>query len=128
VTTLFDSSVLIDHLRGRPEATELLVARVSEGTALVSVVTRVEIEGGMRSDERHGIRRLFAALTVVPVTDEIAKAAATTLREFRRSHVGIDLIDYVIAATAMELGAELATLNLKHFPMFPNLRAPYRST
>jgi len=128
VTTLFDSSVLIDHLRGRPEATELLVASVSEGTALVSVLTRVEIEGGMRSDERHGVRRLFAALTVVPVTDEIAKSAATMLREFRRSHVGIDLIDYVIAATAKDLGAELATLNLKHFPMFPDLRAPYRST
>jgi predicted nucleic acid-binding protein len=128
VTTLFDSSVLIDHLRGRPAATELLVASVSEGTALVSVLTRVEIEGGMRSDERHGVRRLFAALTVVPVTDEIAKSAATMLREFRRSHAGIDLIDYVIAATAKDLGAELATLNLKHFPMFPDLRAPYRST
>jgi predicted nucleic acid-binding protein len=128
VTTLFDSSVLIDHLCGRPEATELLVAGVSEGAALVSVLTRVEIEGGMRSDERHGVRRLFAALTVVPVTDEIAKTAATMLREFRRSHVGIDLIDYVIAATAKELGAELATLNLKHFPMFADLRAPYRST
>jgi predicted nucleic acid-binding protein len=127
VTTLFDSSVLIDHLRGRPEATELLVAGVSDGTALVSVLTRVEIVGGMRSDERHGVRRLFAALTVVPVTDEIAKTAATMLREFRRSHVGIDLIDYVIAATAKELGAQLATLNTKHFPMFADLRAPYRS-
>ncbi len=127
MTTLFDSSVLIDHLRGRPEATELLIEAVSEGTALVSVLSRVEIEGGMRSEERHGVRRLFAALTVVPVTDEIAKTAATMLREFRRSHSGIDLVDYVIAATAKELGAELATLNLTHFPMFAHLRVPYRS-
>jgi predicted nucleic acid-binding protein len=75
-------------LRGRAEATELLVGGVAEGTAFVSVLTRVEIEGGMRSEERHGVRRLFTALTVVPVTDEIAGTAATTLREFRRSHVG----------------------------------------
>jgi hypothetical protein len=33
----------------------------------------------------------------------------------------------VIAATAKELGADLVTLNVKHFPMFPGLRAPYRS-
>lgn len=127
MTTLFDSSVLIDHLRGRAEATELLVQSVSEGTALVSVLSRVEIEGGMRSEERHGVRRLFGALTVVPVTDEIARTAATMLREFRRSHAGIDLVDYVIAATAKEFGAELATLNGKHFPMFADLHAPYRS-
>jgi predicted nucleic acid-binding protein len=89
VTTLFDSSVLIDHLRGRPAATELLVKCVAEGAALGSGLARVEIEGGMRSEERH--------------------------------------VDYVIAATAREFGAELATLNLKQFPMFPDLRAPYPS-
>jgi predicted nucleic acid-binding protein len=43
------------------------------------------------------------------------------LREFRRSHAGID---YLIAATA----AQLATLDVMHFPMFADLRAPYRST
>jgi predicted nucleic acid-binding protein len=127
VTKLFDSSVLIDHLRGRAEATNAIVDAVltGDGPPFVSVLSRTEIEGGMRSAERHGVRRLFDGLVMVPVTDDIAKLAGEFLREYRRSHASIDLIDYVIAATAVEIGAELVTLNVKHFPMIANLRAPY---
>jgi predicted nucleic acid-binding protein len=125
VSTLFDTSILIDHLRGRAEATELLLAAAADGPPLVSVLTRVEIEGGMRSDERHGVRRLFDALVVVPVSDDIAKEAGTLLRQYRRSHSGIDLVDYVIAATARSADATLATRNVKHFPMFTDLASPY---
>lgn len=125
MTALFDTSILIDHLRGRHEATELLLAHLGETRPLVSVLTRVEIEGGMRSEERQGVRRLFDALAVIPVSDEIAKLAGTLLREYRRSHQGIDLVDYVIAATALELGANLVTLNVKQFPMFKGLHTPY---
>lgn len=125
MTTLFDTSILIDHLRGRVDATDLLVAAADIGAPLVSVVSRVEIEGGMRSGERQGVRRLFDALTVVPVSDEIAKDAGALLRRHRRSHPGIDLVDYLIAATARSVRADLVTLNVKHFPMFEGLEAPY---
>ena len=125
MTALFDTSILIDHLRGRPEATDLLVAAVGSGAPLVSVVSRVEIEGGMRSGERHGVRRLFDALTVVLVSDEIAKDAGALLRRHRLSDPGIDLVDYLIAATARSVRADLVTLNVKHFPMFKGLEAPY---
>jgi len=33
--------------------------------------------------------------------------------------------DYLIAATAEVQGFELATLNVKHFPMFQGLRPPF---
>ena len=33
--------------------------------------------------------------------------------------------DLVIAASALELGLDLATLNVRHFPMFEGLRPPY---
>jgi predicted nucleic acid-binding protein len=41
------------------------------------------------------------------------------------SHHGIDGADLAIAATAILTGAELLTLNVRHFPMFPTLRRPY---
>jgi predicted nucleic acid-binding protein len=36
-----------------------------------------------------------------------------------------DRPDLAIAATAEEIGADLATRRLRHFPMFDGLRAPY---
>lgn len=118
---LFDSTVLIAHLRGVAPATRLLRAAVEEGEACCSVLSRVEIEGGMRSGERTQVRRLFAALDLEPVTDPIAARAGEYLRRYRASHHTIDLVDHVIAATADVVGAELLTLNVRHFPMFEEL-------
>ena len=46
------------------------------------------------------------------------------MRRYRLSHTGIGLGDYLIAATADVRGLQLATLNIRHFPMFKNLRPP----
>lgn len=121
---LFDTSILIAHLRGDPRATRLLLeAPTAERAA--SVLARIEIEGGMRTDERRSVAGLFGVLRMVPVTDPIARRAGELLRMYRRSHSGIDLVDYALAATAELSGATLLTLNVKHFPMFPDLTAPY---
>jgi hypothetical protein len=124
LSTLFDSTILIAHLRGDARATDLLLTAAEEG-ALASVISRAEIEGGMRSEERRDVSRLFDGLRLLPVTDAIARAAGRDLRRFRRSHSGIDLADYLIAATAQVEGAVLVTLNVKHFPMVEDLNPPW---
>lgn len=121
---LFDSSALIAHLRGEDRITERLL-NVPIADRLTSVLTRVEIEGGMRSGERADVAALFGAVTVLPVTDAAVRRAAQLMRRFRRSHSGIDLVDYVIAATAELHDAELVTFNVRHFPMLERLEPPY---
>jgi len=121
---LFDSSVLIAHLRGDERATRLLLDTAT-GDRLASVLTRVEVEGGMRSGERRSVSSLFGYIRLLPVTDPVARRAGEMLRDHRRSHPGIDLVDYVIAATAELHGARLATLNVKHFPTIAGLKPPY---
>ena len=79
----------------------------------------------MRSGD---VASLFSSLTLMPVSDAIARRAGEYLRRFRRSHQGIGLVDYVIAATADLHGAELLTLNVKHFPMYRGLKAPFSGT
>jgi predicted nucleic acid-binding protein len=71
------------------------------------------------------VSRLFDGLVLLPVTDAVARRAGRQLRQFRSSHSGIDLADYLIGATAEEEGASLVTLNVKHFPMFNGLRPPW---
>lgn len=124
MSTLFDSTILIAHLRGVSRATEMLVDALDEG-ALASVVSRAEVEGGMRSGERSDVARLFDGLVLLPVTDAIARRAGLQLRRYRRSHPGIDLADYLIAASAEEHAANLVTLNTKHFPMFDGIQPPW---
>jgi len=121
---LFDASVLIAHLRGDRRATDLLLSVPNE-ERLASVLTRVEIGGGMRGSERASVAGLLGALKLVPVSDAIARRAGEHLRTYRHSRQGIDLVDYVIAATAEAHAAPLATLNVKRFPMFAGLQRAF---
>jgi predicted nucleic acid-binding protein len=79
----------------------------------------------MRSPERREVTRLLSSLRTFPVSERIAWRAAELMRAYRRSHSGIGLGDYLIAATAQAEGLELATLNVRHFPMFPGLAPPF---
>jgi predicted nucleic acid-binding protein len=123
---LVDSDVLIEHLRGRPAARDWLAsARQSTGPLAISVVSLTEVAGGMRPPERREVMRLLGSMQRFEVTEQVAWRAATLMQEYRRSHQGIGLGDYLIAATAVTEGLELATLNVRHFPMFPQLERPY---
>ena len=121
---VFDTSILIAHLRGDERATHLLLGAPT-GDRAASVLARIEVEGGMRSGERRSVASLFGVLQLLPVTDAIARRAGELLRTYRLSHPGIDLVDYAVAATAEVHGATVATLNVKHFPMIEGLRAPF---
>ncbi len=125
---IVDTDVLIAHLRGVAPARDWLVAarREAGGPLAASVVTATEILGGMRSPERAGVARLLATLRLQPVNEVVARRAGELMREYRLSHANIGLGDYLIAATAKVLGFELATLNVRHFPMFEGLRPPFR--
>jgi predicted nucleic acid-binding protein len=124
LSVVLDTGVLVDHLRGSEPATEFLAELDVRPSC--SEITRIEVLQGLRSAERRAADRLFALIAWVPVDEAVARRAGELGRRWRRSHPGIGAADLAIAATAEELGAELATLNLKHFPMFKGLRAPYQ--
>lgn len=123
---LVDSDVLIEHLRGKDAARDWLVnARQSSGPLAISVVSLAEVAGGMRPPERREVMRLLGSMHRFKVTEQVAWRAATLMQEYRRSHTGIGLGDYLIAATALTEGLDLATLNIRHYPMFPELTRPF---
>lgn len=122
---LVDSDILIAHLRGLEAARDWLLNARSEGPLAISVVSIAELVGGMRSAERREAWRLLASFRAEPATEIIARRAGEFRRQYRRSHSGIGLGDYLIAATAEVKGYRLGTLNVKHFPMFQGLRPPF---
>lgn len=125
MTALVDTSVLIDYLRGHKQAATVLESELAAAPLHASEITRLEILAGMRPHEEDATRSLLSALEWHPVDADIAENAGALGRQWLPSHHAIDGADLAIAATAIRAEARLLTRNVRHFPMFPDLRAPY---
>jgi predicted nucleic acid-binding protein len=114
---LFDTNILIDHLKGKSEATDLLIRSTeNDGLLSCSVISVIELKTGMRPDEEMQLARFMMAFEKKEVTVKIADIAGQYMNQYRKSH-GINMADAIIAATARASGAKLHTLNRKHYPM-----------
>jgi hypothetical protein len=125
VTAFVDTSVLIDYLRGHPGAAVLLERERAAAPLHASEVTRLEVLAGMRATEEEATRSLLSTLVWHPVDADVADEAGALGRRWLGSHHTIDGADLAIAATAIRVGARLLTRNVRHFPMFEDLRLPY---
>ena len=114
---LFDTNILVDHLKGKKEATDILTKSAeNKGLLSCSVITVIELKTGMRPDEERKLARFMMAFEKIEVTENVADIAGTYMNLYRKSH-GINMADAIIAATARNAGAKLYTLNQKHYPM-----------
>lgn len=125
MTALLDTSILIDHLRGRQAAVDLLLRERTAGEVHASEITRLELLAGMRRSEQAQTLRLLSTLRWHDVDADVAQEAGALGRRWLPSHRGLDSADLAIAATAVLLDARLLTLNVRHFPMFSELCRPY---
>ena len=126
MTTVVDANVMIDALRGRDAALQAIRAvRRRRGELVSPTTTRAEVLAGLKPGEERRTDALFRLIDWIPVTSEIADVAGTYARRYKPSHPGIDLSDYLLAGTADVLGGTLLTLNVRHFPMFPDLQSAY---
>lgn len=125
MTVLVDTSILIDLLRGNASAAAVLQKALDRGPLHTSEITRLEVLGRMRPEEESATRALFRAFVWHPVDEGISEIAGQLGREWIPRNRGIDSADLAIAATAQSLNVRLLTKNVKHFPMFDSLTAPY---
>ena len=123
---LLDTTVAIDHLRGADSARELLRQAVGAGERVgASELVRFELLAGVRQAETTDLEDFSATLVWFPVDTDVARLGAALARRYRPSHSGIEDVDYLIAATALLLDAELLTTNTRHFPMLEGLLPAY---
>ena len=115
---LFDTDFLIAYLRGYHHAVELLKALASQRfDFLISPVTIIEIEAGIRDTEKEKTYELLDIFEVCTVDRSIAHWAGSSLRKYRKKGVTLGLADVIIAATAVIHHLTLVTYNTNHYPI-----------
>lgn len=112
---LLDTSILIDFLRRKKKTDSLFVRLLQQQYQLyISIVTHTELFSGKKiweNEKLHSeIEILCSGLHILPLETEISKKAGKI-----RAQNNTTIMDAIIAATAINHGLSLVTLNLKDF-------------
>jgi len=130
---ILDSSVLIAGER-RKQSVASILERIETTcgttTAALSVVTAVELAHGIyraktdtdRERRQTFVEEIFRTVAVYPLAFEVARLAGRIHGEQMGQGNSIDFPDLLIGATALHLGFDLVTLNVKHFQAIPGLK------
>jgi len=124
---VLDSTVLIDALRGRRVVEQVRRMRRAGVEPWVSAVSVEEIWRGLRTEEEAAANRLVQALRLAPLGVSEAQLAGRWRREHAERGVTLHQADCLIAASAVGVGAALATANVSDFPM-PELNVQHWPT
>jgi tRNA(fMet)-specific endonuclease VapC len=129
---ILDSSVLVAAERQGQNARNILTdvcAKTGESEVGISVVSLLELaHGAARADtperktkRRQFIQELQTALPIYGVTAAIAVRAGEIDGENQARGLRVPLSDLLIGVTALTLGYDVATNNLRHFQMISGI-------
>jgi len=115
---LLDTTVVIDLLRGRPDAIRRLRRlRDSGDQPYVCAINVEETARGLRPSDVEPARRLLGALRIAALGAEEGWRAGEWRRDFAARGRTLSQADCLIAAAALALGGRLATGNPRDFPI-----------
>lgn len=123
---VLDTTVAVDYLRGTAPALALVERLIGDGEEIVAnEAVRFELLAGVREHARSALESFCSVLSWVPIDETVARLGGELARRYKPSYGGIEDVDYLIAATALLLEAELLTTNVRHFPMLEGLQRAY---
>lgn len=123
---VIDTDVLVDYLRGLHSAVKFLEEITDNSVCHITTITIAELFAGVRDGkEREVLDQFIREFQIAHLTESAAQKGGLYRRDYGKSH-GVGLADAIIAATVQDLGATLATLNSKHYPMLKTIHVPYQ--
>ncbi|HUB92572.1 MAG TPA: type II toxin-antitoxin system VapC family toxin [Candidatus Saccharimonadales bacterium] len=124
--SLFDTNIIIDHMRGLDGASDL-IEKVRDGSIVgyISIITEAELFVGKEMEDegkRAAVVELLSLFNKIDVNESIARIGG----EFRRKY-GLPFPDALIAATAFIQRCRILTANTKDFDKVKEVKAerPY---
>jgi hypothetical protein len=119
VKPLFDTNILVDYLRGLPQAERELTRY---DVHAISIVTWMEVMAGTPEPAETGTRNFLAAFDLIELDPAIAERAVQLRQKYR-----LKLPDAIVWASAETRSMLLVTRDEKGFPTNdPGVRIPYR--
>lgn len=119
---VFDTNILIDHLRGG-DVWDRILEEIDEDTQIyLPSIVMLELFSGQSSKDKKNSKKildLVDCFKIIALDSEIARVAGELYRDVRKD---LEVPDYIVAATALHLKAEVVTLNKKHFRELPGLK------
>ena len=120
-SVLLDTSVIIDFLRRRDKENSWLYKLAKKKADIkASILTHTELYSGVSAWDnkkaKEDLEKTLRDVTLIGISEKISKLGGKIKSKFN-----VELVDAVIAATAIENKLSLATLNEKHFQMIKRL-------
>lgn len=119
---IVDSSIIIDYLRGGKKWDKFLNYIERDTQLFLPTVVIFELFSGSSTRNGRKLQEMIAFIHEfqrIDLNESIAKAAGELFRDVKMK---IQAVDYIIAASALEIGGTVVTLNTKHFQKIPGIK------
>ena len=116
-----DSSIIIDYLRGGKKWDEFMDSAPRDAQLFLPTVVIFELFSGSSTRNGGKLQEMVTFIHEFQRIDLSESIAKTAGELFRDAKTKIQAADYIIAASALEIGGVVVTLNKKHFQQIPGL-------
>lgn len=117
-----DTSIVIDHLRGGTKWEDFQDSAEKDMELFLPTIAIFELFSGESTKNPHKLRDMIdfvGQFQKIALSEEIAQKASELFRDIK---IKLQVPDYIIAASAINLDGSVLTLNKKHFQQIPNLK------
>lgn len=118
---VLDTSILIDHLRGGDKWQQILSKLDKNTEVFIPTIVFFELYSGKSSADvgtSRKIRNLVKHFQRIELSENISEKAGQIYRDITSD---LEVPDYIVAASALDIGGTVITLNDKHFHKIPGL-------
>lgn len=116
-----DSSIIIDYLRGGRKWDDFIGSVERDTQLFLPTVVIFELFSGNSTREKRKLQEMIAFISEfqrIDLNEDIAKVAGEL---FRDTKIKIQAADCIIAASALQVNAQVVSLNQKHFAQISNI-------
>lgn len=112
---LIDTSIIIDYLRQKDKRKTILFDLINKKHVLhMSIISHAESYAGKsiweKREAKETLEALFLDINIISLSERISESAGEISAKYN-----VDIVDSIIAATAISKNYPLATLNIKDF-------------